>query len=101
MGRVAEGAIDSRQAKDIRVPTVFIPSHDEPLPPNPPPARYCSLAFPAYRFVLGCNPHPTRDPEGHSYGVQRKAVAHFDPSEWRSCTDYLYGVDLFNCGFKA
>jgi hypothetical protein len=71
----------------------------EPLPPDPPPARYSSLAFPAYRFVPGRNPHPTRDPEGHSYGVQRIVVARFDPNQWRTCVDYLYGVDLFNYAY--
>ncbi len=74
-------------------------SNAEPLPPDPPPARYSSLAFPAYRFVPGRNPHPIRDPDGHSYGMHRRVAARFDPNEWRSCADYLYGVDLFNYAY--
>jgi Uncharacterized conserved protein len=74
-------------------------SNAEPLPPDPPPARYSSLGFPTYRFVPGHNPHPTRNPDGHSYGVQRRVAARFNPSEWRACADYLYGVDLYNYAY--
>jgi Uncharacterized conserved protein len=84
---------------NIRLTLVSPLSNAEPLPPDPPPARYSSLVFPAYRFVPGRNPHPTRDPEGHSYGVQRIVAARFDPNEWRTCVGYLYGVDLFNYAY--
>ncbi|MGH8654417.1 MAG: hypothetical protein ACREYE_20620 [Gammaproteobacteria bacterium] len=71
-------------------------SHAEPLPPEPSPRRYCARSFPAYRFVPGRNPHPLRDPKGHSYGASRAMATRFEPSQWRTSTDYLYGVDLFN-----
>ena len=32
--------------------------------------RYTNLPLPAYRFVPGKAPHPTRDPDGHSYNKQ-------------------------------
>ncbi len=58
--------------------------------------RYSDRSFPAYRFVPGKGPHPTRDPEGHSFGVKEKELEIFDPDSWASCSQYLYGVDLFN-----
>ncbi|MGH8579378.1 MAG: DUF309 domain-containing protein, partial [Gammaproteobacteria bacterium] len=60
------------------------------------PRRYCARPFPPYRFVPGRNPHPLRDPKGHSYGLSRPVATRFEPSQWRTSTDYLYGVDLFN-----
>ena len=70
---------------------------------SPPSAtmlhRYTSRPFPSYRFVPGKAPHPTRDPEGHSYNKQPEQLASFDPEEWNSCEEYLYGIDLFNHGF--
>jgi len=45
------------------------------------------VPLPAYRFVPGRNPHPTRSPDGH--GVER--VAELDARE-----AWLYGIDLFN-----
>lgn len=68
----------------------------EPFPPQPPPRRYCARAFPAYRFVPKRNPHPLRDPKGHSYRASSAAATCFDPGEWWTSIDYLYGVDLFN-----
>ena len=58
--------------------------------------RYSRRTFPAYRYVPGQTPHPTRDPRGHSYGIAEEALASFDVEAWASCTQYLYGVDLFN-----
>lgn len=61
--------------------------------------RYSRQPLPAYRFVPGRTPHPTRDPEGHSYGAKEQAVPAFDPNDWASCGPFLYGVDLFNRGY--
>jgi predicted metal-dependent hydrolase len=48
----------------------------------------------------GRDPHPTRDPQGHSYASEPAAPAAYHASEaWRSNEDYLYGVDLYNHGF--
>lgn len=58
--------------------------------------RYTDRPFPAYRFVPGRAPHPTRDPEGHSYGEQPAALTSFDAGRWSGCEEYLYGIDLFN-----
>jgi len=53
--------------------------------------------LPAYRFVPGLHPHPTRSPEGHSYG-QPVPDAHppWMPEQWPALQAYLRGVDLFN-----
>ena len=70
------------------------------LPPEKTtPPRYTDRAFPAYRFIPGKAPHPTRDPEGHSYNKQPEPIASFDIGLWQSCTEYLYGIDLFNHGY--
>lgn len=61
--------------------------------------RYSKEPFPAYRFIPGESPHPTRDPDGHSYGREAEQLAAFDPKNWHSCEVYLYGIDLFNHRF--
>lgn len=60
------------------------------------PARYSSRPFPPYRYVPGRAPHPTRDPEGHSFNKHPAPLEKFDPDGWAGCADYLYGIDLFN-----
>ena len=57
------------------------------------------LRFPNYQFVPGRHPHPSRDPDGHSFGVERSAPAYLPPSQWSSSRDYLFGVDLYNYGY--
>ncbi len=44
--------------------------------------RYSREPFPAYRFVPGEHPHPTRDPAGHSFG-RPEAVVPPSPETWR------------------
>lgn len=61
--------------------------------------RYSNRPFPAYRFVPGKNPHPTRDRDGHSYNEEPELVVSFDVEDWNTCELYLYGIDLFNHGF--
>ena len=58
--------------------------------------RYTNLPFPAYRFVPGEAPHPTRDPDGHSYNKQQEQLVSFKSEDWQSCEEYLFGIDLFN-----
>lgn len=65
----------------------------------PPPRLAPYRPFPRYAYVPGRTPHPTRDPDGHSYGVQLDLPEPPDPAEWRTCRDYLYGIDLFNYGY--
>lgn len=55
--------------------------------------------FPAYAYHPGRTPHPTRDPEGHSYGMAHEMPDLPNPEAWRACGDYLYGIDLFNHGY--
>ena len=61
--------------------------------------RYTDRAFPSYRFVPGQSPHPTRDPNGHSYSNPLEQLPPFDARDWQSCEEYLYGIDLFNYGY--
>ena len=55
--------------------------------------------FPAYRFLPGRDPHPTRDPRGHSYAAAEAPARHLPPERWRENEDYLFGVDLYNHGY--
>ena len=66
-----------------------------------PCRRYTDLPLPEYRHVPGYSPHPVRDALGHSYrrGEASAAACLLSAGAWRGCTDYLYGVDLFNFGF--
>ena len=66
---------------------------------SPPPRLAPDRPFPAYAYRPGHTPHPTRDPGGHSYGPHPDTPEPPDPENWRSCGDYLYGIDLFNHGF--
>jgi hypothetical protein len=55
--------------------------------------------FPAYAFTPGRNPHPVRDPHGHSYDIHIAPPPAPDPANWRGSHDYLRGIDLFNAGY--
>ena len=69
-------------------------------PAHPGPSRYSTRAFPDYRYIPGQSPHPTRDPEGHSFSQHpMQELAPFDATRWQSCDEYLYGIDLFNHGY--
>lgn len=64
--------------------------------PRYAPAR----SFPAYAYLPGRDPHPTRHPEGHSYTGEAEPAGEYVPeSEWRDNEEYLYGVDLYNHGY--
>lgn len=75
------------------------------LPPPPAstmdaPPRYApSQPFPPYPFLPGRDPHPVRDPKGHSYGQEEPPRAYMEPERWRENEDYLFGVDLYNHGY--
>ncbi len=71
----------------------------EPGPPDPAWPRYTDRAFPAYRFVAGLNPHPRRDPKGHSYGLPEVPPPRVPPERWRENGVYLFGVDLYNFAY--
>ena len=63
------------------------------------PTRYTDRALPSYRHVPGRTPHPTRDPEGHSFGRMVPSLPDLNVSDWSSCEQYLIGVDLFNAEY--
>ncbi len=67
--------------------------------PIPPPRLLPDRPFPPYAYQPGRNPHPTRDPDGHSYGTVSHTPEPPDPEHWVDCGDYLYGIDLFNHGY--
>ena len=58
--------------------------------------RYSEQPFPPYRHIPGRTPHPTRDPEGHSYGREEPELPDLNTAAWQDCDHYLYGIDLFN-----
>jgi hypothetical protein len=65
------------------------------------PRYYPQRRFPPYRYVPGLYPHPLRDPSGHSYEAPprtRRATV-WEPSAWRTLSEWLFGVDLFNAFF--
>jgi hypothetical protein len=64
------------------------------------PLRYLpGRAFPPYAFLPGRDPHPTRDPAGHSFGREEPAPPRLAPEHWRESVPYLFGVDLYNHGY--
>lgn len=71
---------------------------DLPDPGDRGARRYSARPLPAYRYVPGLHPHPTRDPQGHSYAPVLTLNRHapWSVDEWRTLDDWLYGVDLFN-----
>lgn len=56
-------------------------------------------AFPPYAFLPGRDPHPRRDPSGHSFGAAGEEPPFLSPERWRESTPYLWGADLYNHGF--
>jgi hypothetical protein len=71
----------------------------EPSAPDPTWPRYSTIAFPAYRFVGGLNPHPRRDPRGHAYGIPEVPPPRVPPERWRGNDVYLHGIDLYNFAY--
>ncbi len=68
--------------------------------PIPDPSGLATLPWygldrtlPAYRFVPGLHPHPTRSPQGYSFG-QSGPAAHppWMPEQWPVLGAYLRGV---------
>jgi hypothetical protein len=61
-----------------------------------PPRRLPQYSLPPYAYLPGKNPHPVRDPTGHSYHVEPIPVA----AEASLSSDaFLWGLDLFNHGY--
>lgn len=55
--------------------------------------------LPPYAFLPGRDPHPTRDPAGHSFGRAEPPAVRRAPERWHENEPYLWGVDLYNHGF--
>lgn len=52
-------------------------------------------SFPSYAYLPGRQPHPVRDPAGHSYNSEAMPLA----AEASLDSDiFLWGLDLFNHG---
>ena len=64
-----------------------------------PPRLAPEIPFPPYSYVPRRFPHPTRDPEGHSFGRGEQAVEALTEADWPASAEYLFGVDLFNHGY--
>ena len=65
--------------------------------PNIP--RYTDRPLPEYRHIPFQNAHPFLDEEGHSFGEKLLPPESFDSGNWQQCEEYLYCIDLINCGF--
>jgi hypothetical protein len=65
------------------------------------PRRYLpGEPFPPYAYVPGgADPHPVREPGGHSYGREAAPPAYLPAERWRENRAYLRGVDLYNHGY--
>lgn len=57
------------------------------------------LPLPAYSYVPGRSPHPSRDPGGHQRDGPPLDAGFPGTANWRDWTPYLRGVDLFNHGY--
>lgn len=61
--------------------------------------RYSSRVFPPYAHLPGSgSPHPTRDPAGHSFGID-ETVPPFAIAAWQGHDQYRHGIDLHNHGY--
>ncbi len=67
--------------------------------PSRRPRLVPDRALPPYAYVPGRQPHPIRDPRGHSFGIKPDDLEPPDPKRWRVCRAYLHGIDLFNHGY--
>jgi hypothetical protein len=61
--------------------------------------RLTDAPLPPYSYVPGKFPHPVTDSRGHSYGRESPIVKAPHDGDWRSCHEYLRGMDLFNHGY--
>jgi uncharacterized protein len=64
-----------------------------------PPRYQPSRRLPAYAYLPGRTPHPTRAPDGHSYGTSPAPPRYLPDERWPENDEYLWGVDLYNAGY--
>jgi uncharacterized protein len=70
-----------------------------PLPTRLPPRLVPEAALPPYSYVTARFPHPTGDPQGHSFGHAVPTPPAIRPEHWRDSRTYLFACDLFNYGY--
>jgi uncharacterized protein len=64
------------------------------------PPRYQPLRpLPAYAYVPGRTPRPSRAAEGGERGAVAAELAYLPESSWAENGEYLWGADLYNAGF--
>jgi hypothetical protein len=61
------------------------------------PRYFPDRPLPRYAYVPGRQPHPVRDPRGHSHGVAEPADVHPGGNGFRE--EFLWGADLFSAGY--
>lgn len=72
----------------------------EPHAPDPAWLRHAPhRILPPYRFIPTVNPHPRRDPQGHSFGKPEPKPPYVPPDRWKENEVYLQGVDLYNFAY--
>lgn len=59
------------------------------------------MPFPPYAYVPGHWPHPTRDPQGHSYGRPEIVAQPLsdNPDTWPHNEVFVHALDLFDHGY--
>ena len=60
--------------------------------------RYTNRPLPEYRHLPFQNEHPFLDEGGHSFGEKLLPPKSFGSGNWQYCEEYLYCIDLINCG---
>ena len=68
---------------------------DIPAPSPAPQLRVPGLCMPAYRYIPGKHPHPTKHPQGHNNALCDPPL----PKDWASTPNHkswLRGLDLFD-----
>jgi len=70
-----------------------------PDPGHPIPRLVPEEPFPAYAYVPGKSPHPTRNAAHRGSDKPHASPAPLDPDHWRECRPYVRGIDLFNHGY--
>jgi len=65
-----------------------------------PPRFLPPVQLPPYTYIPGTEtPHPTRSPNGHSYGRKNKVPKALTPENWSENRSYLLALDYFNFGY--
>jgi hypothetical protein len=66
---------------------------------SPPDRLLPHRPLPPYSYVSGLFPHPKRDPRGHGFGIAEPLSVPPDETNWPTCENYLFAIDLCNHGY--